>query len=181
MNAPFRIAKPDLHTLLALFPNVDLLAAYQWVLPLEVPPPYDRLLVHEHHMTVTVEAHHGAPVNVRILNRRQDGEVYARKILLTLTGSERVVQFGIMRVNLQFCSPVVRAEIIAGQTPLGRILINHDVMRRIEPTAFLRIETGPALMSHFQLEQPTTTYGRLAILHCDERPAIEVLEIVTPE
>ena len=31
-------------------------------------------------MTVTVEAHHGDLVNVRILNRLHKGDVYARKI-----------------------------------------------------------------------------------------------------
>jgi hypothetical protein len=56
----------------------------QLVAPDEMPEPYHTLLVHEHHMTVTVEAHHGDLVNVRILNRRHHGDDYARQILLTL-------------------------------------------------------------------------------------------------
>ena len=91
------------------------------------------------------------------------------------------MQYGLVRINLRYCAPAVRAEIIAGETPLGRILINHDVLRRIEPTGFLRLVPGPELMKQFGLTEPTPTYGRLAYIHCDERPAIELLEVVAPE
>ena len=33
----------------------------------------------------------------------------------------------------------------------------------------------------FGLDRPQLTYGRLAIIHCDDQPAVEVLEIVAPE
>jgi hypothetical protein len=103
------------------------------------------------------------------------------KILLVLQKSRRVVQFGLMRVHLQYCSPEVRAEIVAGKTPLGRILIEHNVLRRIEPTAFLRVTPGPAMIKWFGLDSPRPTYGRLALIHCDHKPAVELLEIVAPE
>src|SRR5207248_841333 len=103
------------------------------------------------------------------------------KILLELQGSGKVVQFGIVRVNLSYCSEPVRNEILAGKTPFGRILIRHNVMRRIEPTAFLRIIPSPAMMKWFSLDQPVPTYGRLAYIHCDEQPAVQLLEIVIPE
>ncbi len=147
----------------------------------DVPQPYHRLLVHQHHMTVTVEAHHGCPVELRVLAKKHERNYYARKILLLLEGTERVVQFGIMRINLDFCSPAVRAEILREDTPLGRILIKHNVLRRIEPTAFLRIIPNRPFMDWFGLDQPYPTYGRLAIIHCDHQPAIELLEIVAPE
>src|SRR6516164_65864 len=125
MTRPACRGGPDLRTLLGLFDAQADVADYEEVSADEVPPPYRALLVHEHHMTVTVESHHGDLVDVRILARRQDGDSYARKILLALQGDGRVVQFGIMRVHLRYCSPAVRAEIVAGQTPLGRILIQH--------------------------------------------------------
>jgi chorismate-pyruvate lyase len=173
-------AGPDLRALYALFPPADDMPEHEFVPGDEVPPPYHDLLVHEHHMTVTVEAYHGGPVDVRILARQLTGEHYARKILLTLQGSGRVVQFGIMRVNFRYCSPAVRAEIEAGGTPLGRTLIKHDVLRRIEPTAYLRVIPSPAMMEWFGLDQPRPTYGRLAYIHCNNQPAVELLEIVAP-
>jgi chorismate-pyruvate lyase len=146
-----------------------------------MPQPYRGLLVHEHHMTVTVEAHHGEHVDVVIYNRRHDGPYYARRIFLALQKSRRIVQYGLVRINLRYCTPAVRTEIIAGEMPLGRILINHDVLRRIEPTGLLRLVPGPELMTRFGLSEPTHTYGRLAYIHCDGQPAIELLEVLAPE
>lgn len=173
---------PSLPGLYALFPAAreSLLPEYEMVQADEVPPPYRDLLVHEHHMTVTVEKYHGESIDVRILDRQHTKDLYARKILLTLHGSGRVVQFGIMKINLRYCSKQVRDEIVAGQTPLGRILIQHDVLRRIEPTAYLRVLPDPAMMKWFGLTHPARIYGRLAIIHCDEQPAVELLEIVAP-
>ena len=180
MTIPASSHGPDLQSLVELFPPPGDLPEYELVPADEVPQPYHGLLVHEHHMTVTVERYHGDLVDVRILARRQERDYYARKILLALQQTGRVVQFGIMRVNLAFCSEAVRQEIVAGQTPLGRILIQHDVLRRIEPTAFLRVIPGTAMMEWFDLKTPRPTYGRLAYIHCDGQPAVELLEVVAP-
>lgn len=170
---------PDIKTLLALFPPGDYLSGYEEVPAEQVPEPYHRLLVHEHHMTVTVEEYHGDLVDVVVLDERRIGESYARRILLALQQSRQIVQFGLVRIHFQYCSEAVRDEIVSKKTPLGRILINHNVLRRIEPTAFLRITLGPEMQKWFGTKK-TVSYGRLAIIHCDEQPAIELLEIVAP-
>ena len=173
---------PDLRTLLGLFGPADDVVARAEVIPAhEVPPPYHDLLVHEHHMTVTVEAHHGDLVNVWILERWYSGDFYARKILLALQKTHKVVQFGVVRVDLSVCSPPVREEILGGRTPFGRILIKHNVLRRIEPTAYLRLVPGREMMSFFGLDQPRPVYGRLARIHYNGQPAVELLEVVAPE
>ncbi|TPW00591.1 MAG: hypothetical protein FD125_3062 [bacterium] len=170
----------DLPTLYGLFPTADDAPEYQFVPGAAVPSPYHGLLVHDYHMTVTMEAFYGDLVDVRVLAKRQSPEDYARKILLSLQKTGRVVQFGIVRVVLKYCSPAVQQEILAEQTPLGRILIKHAVLRRIEPTAYLRIVPSPAMMGWFGLSAPTPTYGRLAYIHCDHQPAVELLEIAAP-
>src|SRR5438067_10735308 len=106
-------AGPDLNALLALFPPANYIRSAEPVPAEQVPEPYRRLLVHEHHMTVTVEAHHGDLVNVVVLDRRRDGDSYARKILLALQKSGRFVQFGLVRIRLEYTSPAVRAEILS--------------------------------------------------------------------
>jgi hypothetical protein len=170
-----------MRSLFALFPPpLNEIPEYEVVPADEVPAPYNGLLVHEHHMTVTVEAYHGDLVDVQVLASAHVGDRYARQILLALQGSGQVVQFGIMRIDLRQTSPAVREEIVAGQTPLGRILIEHNVLRRIEPTAFLRVIPGSAMLQWFGLERPQSTYGRLAVIHCNEQPAVELLEIVAP-
>jgi chorismate-pyruvate lyase len=174
------VAGPQLLDLLGLFPPIDQIRAYEYLAPENVPEPYHTLLVHEHHMTVTVEAHHGSLVDVRILERKHEGDLYARKILLALQSTGKVVQFGIVRIRFEYCAQEVRDAIVAGNTPLGRVLIEHNVLRRIEPTAYLRILPGPAMMEWFGLQVPKPTYGRLALIHCDGQPAVELLEIVAP-
>ena len=69
-----------------------------------------------------------------------------------------------------------------GPEPLAgakRLLVT--AVARIEPTGFLRVLPGPELTHRFGLDRPVTTYGRLAYIHCDEQPAIELLEVVAPE
>ena len=178
MTTPAR--GPDLRTLLGLFAATDDVAAFDVIPADEVPQPEYHLLVHDQHMTVTVEAHHGDRVVTHILECRSDGDSYARKVLLCLEHNHKVVQYGIVRVDLSVCSPAVRAEIVGGRTPFGRILIEHNVLRRIELTAYLRVSPGPAMMEWFGMAQARPVYGRLAIIHYAERPAVELVEIVAP-
>ena len=147
----------------------------------EVPPPYRDLLVHDQHMTVTLERFHGRPVELRVLARHLEGGEYARMILLALEGTDKIVEFGIFRMDLTCCSQVVQDEIIAGKTPLGRILIEHDVLRRIEPTAFLKIWPNDAIREWFGSSEKQPIYGRLASIHCNNLLAIELLEVARPE
>jgi chorismate-pyruvate lyase len=147
----------------------------------EVPPPYRDLLVHNEHMTVTLERFHGRPVELRVLARHVEGGEYARMILLALEGTDEIVEFGIIRLDLNCCSKKVQDEIVAGNTPLGRILIEHDVLRRIDPTAFLKIRPTDALKEWFGISESRPIYGRLASIYCDNALAIELLEVVRPE
>jgi chorismate-pyruvate lyase len=181
MNGPAMPQGFDASGLFALFPSTGYLADLESVPADMVPPPYHDLLVHPYHMTVTVEAHHGDKVDVKVLEHIRGNDFYARKILLVTEKARRVVQFGLVRIMLEFCAPAVREEILGGQTPLGRILIQHNVLRRIEPTSFLRVMPDTAMMAWFGLAEPRTTYGRQALIHCDNQPAIELVEIVAPE
>ena len=180
MNVPAIPPGPDLDTLYGLFPDASDRPEAEIISGQEMPEPYRKLLVHTHHMTVTVESFYDLPVDVRVLQTHRDGDFYGRKILLQLQGSERVVQFGIVRIDLSCCSPPVRDEILAQRTPLGRVLIRHNVLRRIQPTDYLRVKTSPQMSAWFGLSEPATTYGRLGVIFCDHRPAIEVLEILAP-
>jgi hypothetical protein len=181
MSHPAVPVDPDLRGLFSLFPPADFMARSELVSPEELPPPFNRLLFHEHHMTVTQEAHHGDTVDVEALQEHRGRQTYSRQSVLRLRRSRRVVQFNLMRVPLRYCSDAVRQEILSRGTPLGRVLINHNVLRHVMPTAFLRITPGPALARWFGPPGPRVTYGRLALIVCDERPAVEVVEIIIPE
>lgn len=139
-----------------------------------VPEPYSTLLVHDQHMTVTLERYHGGRVQLHPLAVKHEGDLYARKLLLTREGTHDVVLFGIMRIDLSVLEPPVRAEIVAGRTPLGRTLIAYNVLRRVEFHRCLFFEGGGELERRIALP----TYGRLATIFCNGRPAVDLLEVI---
>ena len=171
----------ELSSLAALFPDgpqlferVELLAAQQ------TPEPYRSLLAHEHHMTVTMEQFHQCSVDVRVIHEEFHDPLYLREILLTRGGTSEVVQFGLVRFDFTYVTPAVRNEILAKRLPLGRVLIRHNVLRHINLKAILKIIPGPALRERMQLLDCAPVYGRMATIFCNERPAVELLEIASP-
>ena len=172
---------PNLRELVELFyGRVDDLARFEQVDGCELPPSYDRLLNHNHHMTVTVESYHGCPVDVKVLAYDNRDDTYIREILLTTQRDDQVVMFGIVRLHTRYLSQTVRAEIESRKIPLGRVLIEHNVLRRVELGKLWRVLPGSDLQRHFRLDAPKVTFGRTAIIHCDDEPAIELVEIVAP-
>lgn len=156
------------------------LGAFEEVLIVNTPEPYRQLLAHHEHMTVAVERHHGSPVDVEVLATERDGDFYSRMIVLHRQSDGAVVLFGIPRINLRLMGDEVREEILSQKAPLGRVLIDHNVMREVQLASLYRIEPGPELCRLFGLAQPQTTYGRTAFIYLDGYLAIELLEIVAP-
>lgn len=178
---PIRVLpNPTFDDLYAPFADQADRPTVEFLEPRELPEPYRGLLVHNHHMTVTVETFYGDSVDVRPVQVAHAGDDYARKIVLTLRGSGRVVQFGVVRVDLAKLAPAVRDEIVSERTPLGRVLIDHGVLRTVRPTAFYRADPAPPLCEWLGLSEPATLYGRLGVLTVDGEPAIEVAEILAP-
>ena len=159
----------------------SLLGRFEQVESQAVPSVYRKLLDHSNHMTVTVESHHADSVDVEVLRSDVVDGHYRREILLKTHVSQRVVQYGIVRIFTKYLSDKPRDEILRQRKPLGRVLIEHNVLREIELFDLLRVECGPVLSKFFGVEPGTITYGRTALIHCDHEPAIELLEVVRPE
>src|ERR1700757_3559379 len=104
MTEPFFDRTPQLPELFAVFPGSADVPQFESVSSEQVPEPYAGLLVHNHHMTVTMEQYYHDRVNVRILERQLGDDWYARKILLVCRGSGAVVQFGLPIIKLSYCS-----------------------------------------------------------------------------
>jgi len=171
----------ELNALVDVFPSSEpLIARAEHVAAPLMPEPYRMMLAHEHHMTVTMEQYHGGPVDVTVLDRRNVGGMYCRKILLKKRGTEQVVQFGLVRFDFSYVTPAVRDEILSESIPLGRVLIRHNVLRHIDLGALLLIEAGPELAKLLDMPDGGRTYGRLATIFCNGRPAVDLLEITAP-
>ena len=143
--------------------------------PETLPEVYRTLLVHHGHMTTALESHYGAPVDLRVLRSEHREESYRRMILLTLRGTDRVVEFGVVRLNLAVISEQVREEILTHKAPLGDVLIRHDILRKVEPKWYLHVPGDCPWTRYLGSHE---AYGRLGVIYCDDEPAIEMLEIV---
>jgi chorismate-pyruvate lyase len=130
-------------------------------------------------MTVTVEKFHGGPVSVEVLQQRFEGERYLREIVLrTTTETTKVVLYGIVDLNLAVLDPQVRSEILEGKTPLGRILIERQVMRKVTLERLYRVTPGPHLLRLMEGCHGSPLFGRSARIDLNGHPALKLLEIV---
>ncbi len=172
---------PDLEQLVSLFyKDGGQLGRFASVTTTDMPLSYQLLLAHQNHMTVTVERFHGSLVDVRVLDTSRSEHHYSRKILLTRQSDGVVVQFGLVRIDFRFVSPAVQKAIESQSAPLGRILIENNVLREVHLARLWQVDAGEDLAGMFAIPVGARTYGRTAIIDCNHEPAIELLEIVTP-
>lgn len=195
MKPPEISPREKLGTLLSLFPDGPFRSEdFQIVEPASMPGVYRGLLEHHHHMTVTLELHHGRALRLDVIESRWRDEDYGRTLRLTVPAEnavpessarrgDRVVLAGIMNIRLKHCGAKVRTHITEARKPLGRILIENEVLRWIEPEAYLRVSVRrEPVQKLFGVDgKGSETYGRLATIHCNNEPAVELLEIVAPE
>lgn len=141
------------------------------------PQPEQTLLDHERHMTVTLEQFHNSPMHLTVLDEIHREPFYARRILLS-SSEQRVVQYGIMRIDLRRVEAKAREQILGGGRPLGRILIEHRVLRRISMHGLLAIRPTEEMAKTTNSAPEAKLYGRLATILCNESPAVDLLEVV---
>jgi len=145
-----------------------------------MPAGYRELLAHQSHMTVAMERFHDSKVDVEVLDRRTDSRHYSRKIRLRTRSEGRIVQFGIVRLNLDYLAPDVREIVLAEGTPLGRVLIDHGVLMQVRLIGLWQIAPGPDLRLGLEAAECPVIYGRTAMIDFENAPAIELLEISAP-
>lgn len=155
--------------------------------PSDMPAAYRDLLDHESHMTVAMERLQGAPVGLQVVASAGEPATtaggrgwYAREILLLSV--DRVVQYGIVRIDLDQVDAATAATILAAKIPLGRILIEANLLRNVHDVQLLEVEPGPKLRTLFGNTATHTadvgrTFGRVAEISLIGRPAVELLEI----
>ena len=162
------------------------------VAPGQVPDPARTLLDHHSHMTVAMERFHGGEVRLRVVASVNDGSDkpthpawYAREILLETQGG-KIVQHGIVRIDLTTLDAAAAQAIREARRPLGRILIEAGMLREVHSVSLLEVVPGPHLHALFRLPDrrgaaaDAMVYGRVADIQLDGRPAVELLEIVAP-
>lgn len=145
------------------------------ITPADMPPAVRSLLVHEEHMTLRLKSTHGVDLALCVLAEKRHAGVYSREILLQRKDTQASVEFGIVRIQESELPAEVVERIVRREQPLGDILVDANLLRRIEPRWFYRFstESEPA-----RALGCATAFGRLGVIYCDDRPAIEVLEAI---
>lgn len=160
------------------YPQAAALGEFLPATPAQLPEDYRVLLAHDDHMTVALEVFHDSKLSVKVLDEHREESSYSRASVLSAVETGRPVQFGVMQINLEGLPDPVRAAIHAGTTPLGRVLIRYNVLRRVELASLWQVKPGPVLRSDLQLDGPSPIYGRVARILVGGRPAVSLLEIV---
>jgi hypothetical protein len=142
-----------------------------------IPSPFNTLLPPNHHMTQTLESHFNQPVVLHVIATQHKGDEYARAITLRVTQPQpRTVQFAIVRIDLTCFEESAKEEILKQQAPLGRILKSQGIRTAVEVHEVVKIEEGnEELEKHIKLP----TYGRFAVIHCNGKPGLFLLEILS--
>lgn len=178
--------------LAALFhPQLARFARFRAVPDGAIPEPFRELLDHASHMTVAMERFYDGPVGVVVVAERAagggvaDGEAWYEREILLRAADGRIVQHGIVRIDLARVPPEVAAEIRAGRTPLGRVLIAAGMLLKVRRVALLAVEPGPELRGLLAPDVSPDgvapqTFGRVAGITVNGVPAVELLEIVAP-
>ena len=196
------------HCVRALIENFHPVETFGTILAIDskdIPAPFYSLLAHHSHMTVAMEAFHGHSVALEVVNvapNETDGQTsYTREILLRssvfndkafgLTSrsdknqkkTNRVVQYGIVRINTNRLPQEVVGRIEDGGIPLGRILIEADLHREVRCVCLFEVMPGPyfdKLCLGSGKQSVPRTFGRFATISISEQPVIELFEVVVP-
>jgi chorismate-pyruvate lyase len=170
---------PELDALAGLFyGSIGELGDFQEVGPAQLPNACRTMLANDRHMTVNLEAHHGSPVDVVVIASGKSEAQYWRKVLLKRRSDGAVVLFGLVRITRSLLSDKIRDQIEGGKIPLGRILIDENVLRNVRLLSLWRILPGRELCEVFGLASRRPCYGRTAFIYCDNAPVIELLEVI---
>jgi hypothetical protein len=178
--SPFHSAVARANTLVGIFHAPQgLFARFTTVAAGSLPPGPRTLLDHTSHMTLAMERFHGGPVSLVVAASRDfDDGWYAREILLTT--ADRIVQYGIVRIDLARLPVETAAAIRSASQPLGRILLSAGLHCDVHDVDLLRVDAGEEFAAVVTCLPESTTFGRVASIDVDGRPIIELLEIVAP-
>jgi chorismate-pyruvate lyase len=152
-------------------PSVEVVAAS------DVPVAMRHLLTAPGPLTPRLEDHHG-PLALRVLERRRNGDDYARRVVLL--DDDAPVLLGAIAVDLARLPPAVRAAVLAERQPFGHVVTTGMT----KPSALLRIAPDAALTAALRLPADAAgawLYGRRRTV-IDERAAVvaTIVDVLAP-
>jgi hypothetical protein len=150
---------------------------FTWVEPDEVQLPYRELLCHDRDMTSTLSRFHGGAVELSVFQEPSADDCYVREVLLKVGG--KPVEYGLIRIHLEKFPEGMRAEILAREKPLGRILNESDFIYTSEPGGFLKIPSSTFQPGFFPSASSKFLFGRYnTLLDARRNVLARIIEIL---
>lgn len=152
---------------------------FRWVSEGEVTLPYRGLLCHDRDMTSTLASFHEGEVELEVLGEEHEAS-YVREVVLRVGG--KVVEFGVISIQLENFSEELREVILAGDRPLGALL-NESGMRYLSrPQGYLEIAGEKGELMFFESLGRKFRFGRYnVLLDENERILARIIEILPLE
>lgn len=145
-----------------------------------IPEPQRSVLLNDSGMTGTLERFSGDRLAVRPLWVHSRGHWYMRRVLLCSATTGRAVSMGAVRLRLDAFPPAVRARILRGRVPIGRLVAEAGLAYRSVPLAFFELTPGADLLGMFAMPRPRPLYGRRTEAMIGAAKVGDVIEILAP-
>jgi chorismate-pyruvate lyase len=148
----------------------------------ELPENERELLVHDHDMTSALRVYHQNPLALRV-EAREGSEAYLLRLVVLETAGEgaRPVEFGAIAIQVENFPPESQSLILAGQRPLGAVLVEHRVPFVSEPQAFFCVAADAFIAQQLRVPERTILYGRCNVLSTPDGDVLaEIVEILPP-
>lgn len=146
----------------------------------ELDEPYRTLLAHDRDMTGTLETYFKQPMTLRVHVKKIEGDSLYRQVSLLCANDGRPAEFGAIRIDLSCFDEQTRELVAACETPLGRVLREHNVAYVSNPSAYLEV-TPDELLGEALGDARGPLYGRKNELKMpDGRAIAQIIEILPP-
>ena len=142
----------------------------------DVPRDVRDLLTAPGPLTPRLEGRHGGPLTLRVLERRRQGDDYARRVVLL--DEDVPVLLGAIAVDLARLPPAVRGAVVAERSPFGRVV----TAGMQKPSVLLRVAPDTSIAAALQLTVGDAwLYGRRRTV-VDERAAVvaTIVDVLAP-
>lgn len=150
-----------------------------WLPAREIHAPYQQLLVHDHDMTSELAGFYQDTISLTVLQSRQTENIYFREVTLHATSTGAPVEYGLIEILLDSYPADLRPLILAGDTPLGTILISSGLDFRSAPQGFFTIPAEVLGAVFPQSPIGAKLFGRYNYLVCGESTCLaRILEIL---
>jgi chorismate-pyruvate lyase len=147
-----------------------------------LPEPHRALLAHRSDMTTRLEAYHNEEISLCVRHEIKSDDTYDREVVLLTKRSKRPVEYGAIEISLAILPDEIQTGILAGNRPLGGILVDCGVVFESQPKVFFAVSPCPMITEALQLDADARLYGRVNRLAFRQsgKAFAHVVEILPP-